>query len=57
GRGLPDRPPGHGLGMRTMRYRAAAIGGRLAVQPRQPSGTAVTCLAPQPGLQAAADVA
>jgi PAS domain S-box-containing protein len=38
---------GSGLGMRGMRYRAAAIGGRLSVRPRSPSGTAVLCDAPQ----------
>ena len=36
-----------GLGMRTMRYRAASIGGRLSVRPRDPNGTTVTCDAPQ----------
>ena len=36
-----------GLGMRTMRYRAASIGGRLAIRPRSPHGTTVVCDAPQ----------
>ena len=39
---------GSGLGMRTMRYRAASIGGRLSIRPQSPSGTIVTCEAPQP---------
>jgi len=38
---------GSGLGMRTMRYRAASIGGRLSIRPQSPSGTIVTCEAPQ----------
>jgi len=33
--------------MRTMRYRAASIGGRLSIRPQSPSGTIVTCEAPQ----------
>lgn len=48
GRGPPDPSvPATGLGMRTMRYRAASIRGRLSVRPRNPSGTAVLCEAPQ----------
>ena len=48
GQGPPDRErAGTGLGMRTMRYRAAAIGGRLSVRRHNPSGTAVLCEAPQ----------
>jgi PAS domain S-box-containing protein len=43
----PAAPTGTGLGMRTMRYRAASIGGRLSIRPRSPSGTLVTCEAPQ----------
>jgi nitrate/nitrite-specific signal transduction histidine kinase len=33
--------------MRTMRYRAASIHGRLSIRPRSPCGTAVLCEAPQ----------
>jgi PAS domain S-box-containing protein len=55
GTGPPDPArPGAGLGMRTMRYRAAAIGGRLGVGARHPSGTAVLCEAPQTPAQAGA---
>jgi two-component system, NarL family, sensor histidine kinase UhpB len=36
-----------GLGLRTMRDRAEAIGGRLAVTARHEGGTAVICEAPQ----------
>jgi signal transduction histidine kinase len=54
GRGPPDpsQPPAAGLGMRTMRYRAASIRGRLSIRPRNPSGTAVLCEAPQPPAKA-----
>jgi PAS domain S-box-containing protein len=48
GKGPPDPSvPAAGLGMRTMRYRAASIRGRLSVRPRSPAGTAVLCEAPQ----------
>jgi len=40
--------------MRTMRYRAASVRGRLSVRPRSPAGTAVLLEAPQPPAQAAA---
>lgn len=42
--GMNDTP---GLGLRTMRDRAEAIGGRLAVTARHEGGTAVICEAPQ----------
>jgi PAS domain S-box-containing protein len=49
GRGPPEPAlAGSGLGMRTMRYRATAIGGRLLVARRLPTGTAVVVEAPQP---------
>jgi hypothetical protein len=32
--------------LRTMKYRAGAIGGLLTVEPAQPRGTVVSCLAP-----------
>jgi PAS domain S-box-containing protein len=48
GTGPPDPArPGTGLGMRTMRYRASSIGGRLSVCTRSPAGTTVLCEAPQ----------
>jgi PAS domain S-box-containing protein len=48
GRGAAELPlNGSGLGMRTMRYRAASIGGRLTLRTRSPSGTVVLCDAPQ----------
>ncbi len=55
GRGPPDpNAPAAGLGMRTMRYRAASIRGRLSIRPRSPAGTAVLCEAPQTPPPAAA---
>jgi signal transduction histidine kinase len=48
GRGLP--PPdarGTGLGMRTMRFRCSAIGGRLSMGRRVGGGNSVVCEAPQ----------
>jgi signal transduction histidine kinase len=48
GRGLP--PPdarGTGLGMRTMRFRSVAIGGRLSMGRRAGGGNSVVCEAPQ----------
>jgi signal transduction histidine kinase len=48
GVGVPDHPlQSSGLGLRTMRDRAAAIGARLTVVPRHEHGTAVICEAPQ----------
>jgi len=48
GVGPPDPPSrSSGLGMQTMRDRAAAIGGRLSVVARHERGTAVICEAPQ----------
>jgi len=48
GRGPPaPNAPAAGLGMRTMRYRAASIRGRLSIRPRHPAGTVVLCEAPQ----------
>ncbi len=48
GRGLPaDGLRGTGLGMRTMCFRASAIGGRLLVACRPGGGNLVACEAPQ----------
>ena len=53
GRGLPPgSDAGHGLGMRTMRFRAAAIGGRLSVSARRGGGTRIVCEAPQAAVEA-----
>jgi PAS domain S-box-containing protein len=48
GRGPPqlDTPRGSGLGMRTMRFRAQAIGGRLLIGHRPGGGTSIVCEAP-----------
>jgi PAS domain S-box-containing protein len=44
GIGMPTRPMANrGLGLRTMRNRAAIIGARLTIEPAEPSGTMVTC--------------
>ncbi|MGA2343216.1 MAG: PAS domain S-box protein [Steroidobacteraceae bacterium] len=44
GVGIADRPPrGTGHGMHTMRYRAAAIGGRLSIDRGPDGGTIVMC--------------
>jgi two-component system, LuxR family, sensor kinase FixL len=48
GRGLPAETPADvGLGMRTMRFRSSAIGGRLQVGKRAGGGNAVICEVPQ----------
>jgi PAS domain S-box-containing protein len=47
GRGLPDSPSDGGLGMRTMRFRASAIGGRLQIGRRPGGGNSVVCEVPQ----------
>jgi PAS domain S-box-containing protein len=48
GRGLPaESPRGTGLGMRTMRFRASAIGGKLVLSRRAGGGNSVVCEAPQ----------
>jgi len=49
GRGLaPDAANRGGLGMRTMRFRSSAIGGRLQIGPRGSGGNSVVCEVRQP---------
>jgi PAS domain S-box-containing protein len=48
GRGLPaESPSSIGLGMRTMRFRASAIGGKLLIGHREGGGNSVVCEVPQ----------
>jgi signal transduction histidine kinase len=50
GQGVPtDRAPGVGIGMRTMRFRASAIGGKLTMGQREGGGNSVVCEVPQTG--------
>ena len=50
GAGIPDEVGcGRGMGLRTMGYRARAIGGSLAIARRSPRGTAVFCAFPVSG--------
>jgi signal transduction histidine kinase len=45
GVGMPAQPAeSQGLGLRIMRNRAALIGATLTIEPREPTGTAVTCV-------------
>lgn len=45
GRGITgDDDPPKGMGLRIMRYRAGAIGGRWSIQPMDGGGTAVRCV-------------
>jgi signal transduction histidine kinase len=47
GSGLPaTRPTREGMGLRLMENRARAIGAEFAIQPRENSGTIVTCMLP-----------
>jgi nitrate/nitrite-specific signal transduction histidine kinase len=48
GTGLPEAEEKlqAGSGLRIMRYRAAALGARLKIGKRSPSGTIVTCVLP-----------
>jgi len=44
GEGMPDKAESKGMGMRTMRYRASAMGGSLSVHEAPGGGTKVTCI-------------
>jgi signal transduction histidine kinase len=47
GVGFPaERPPGRGLGLRIMNYRAQKIGGTLDIKPGEHGGTVVACSFP-----------
>lgn len=55
GCGLPETElQSSGLGLRTMRFRASAIGGRLTFARRPGGGNSVLCEAPQPLVRARA---
>jgi PAS domain S-box-containing protein len=54
GQGVPtDGTLNTGIGMRTMRFRASAIGGKLLMGQRDGGGNSVVCEVPQPGRLAA----
>ena len=46
GKGLPRRAAGTapGMGLKTMRYRAQALGAELEIEPRPEGGTSISCL-------------
>ncbi len=44
---IADAKKAHGMGMRTMRYRAGIIGGTLQIERRKAGGTSVRCVALQ----------
>ena len=48
GRGIDESAPAAGLGLDTMRYRAASIGGQLRIASNPGGGTTVICECPQP---------
>jgi two-component system CheB/CheR fusion protein len=48
GRGIDASALPAGLGLETMRYRAASIGGQLRIAGREGGGTTVICECPQP---------
>jgi PAS domain S-box-containing protein len=43
GAGIAAAPPGSGLGVKIMRYRANLLGGQLTITPGRRSGTVVAC--------------
>jgi PAS domain S-box-containing protein len=42
----PDRPTSSGLGLRTMKYRCALMGGTFTVGPQELGGTRISCAIP-----------
>ena len=46
GRGFNTKTTGHGMGLRTMRYRAQCIGGSCEVRPGPGKGTIIFCRVP-----------
>jgi PAS domain S-box-containing protein len=49
GVGMPAQAAqGHGIGMRTLRFRASSIGAKLAVQNRETGGVSIACEVLQP---------
>lgn len=54
GRGIPDPlPPGRGMGLRIMQYRAGIIGGSIVVRRDPEGGTSVICSVQNPPSQPA----
>ncbi len=47
-RRIAEAKKDHGMGMRTMQYRAGIIGGTLQIERRKTGGTSVRCVALQP---------
>jgi signal transduction histidine kinase len=46
GRGIPDQQSTDGVGLASMRRRAAALGGHVTVLPVEPAGTEVSAMLP-----------
>jgi signal transduction histidine kinase len=53
GVGVPKKPGGKGMGLRTMAYRASVIGAIFNVEQNSPHGTRVICQLPQSGTTSA----
>jgi two-component system, LuxR family, sensor kinase FixL len=52
GIGLHNAPSdAHGVGLHTMAYRAALVGGRLTVSPGERGGAVIACVIPRPVLE------
>ena len=48
GTGIPRSPPATGMGLKIMQFRAATMGARLSIGPRESGGTRVCVECPQP---------